>query len=89
MTVMLQLTRDDLNNLQYPVVVEMWDKVMGSGVKRRKYTSMFTEKQRRTIRRYRDLFHKWYLVKGTPEAHTMKPETLILVRNAIAFFGTI
>ena len=89
MNVMLQLTREELNSLHYPVLVEMWDKVMGSGVKRRKYTAAFTDTQRRTIRRYRDLFHNWYLVKGTPKTHTMKPETLILLRNAIAFFGTV
>lgn len=89
MKMMLQLNREELNALQYPVVVEMWDKVKGSMSKRRKYNEAFTEKERNTIRRYKGLFHNWFLVKGTPEKAVMNIETLTLLKRVIDFFGTI
>jgi hypothetical protein len=89
MEMMLQLNREELNALQYPVVVEMWDRVQGSMSKRRKYNEAFTEKERNTIRRYKSLFHNWFLVKGTPENAVMSLATLTLLKRAIDFFGTI
>ncbi len=89
MKVMLQLNTEEINELCYPVVVEMWDKVMGAGSKRRKYHNTFNEQERDTIRRYYKKFYKWYLVTGAPKETTMKPETLILLQRVCNFFGTI
>jgi hypothetical protein len=86
---MIELDREELNGMGFPVVVEQWDRVMGSGSKRRKYLNEFTEKQRKTIKRYYNTFYRWYLVEGTPEKHRMYPETLILLRNVCYFFGTV
>lgn len=89
MEMMLKLNKEELNNLQYSVVVEMWDKVQGSMSKRKKYNEEFTEQERETIRRYYKVFYNWYLVKGTPDNTTMSPKTLNILERAINFFGCL
>jgi hypothetical protein len=89
MEVMIKLNHEEINNLSYPVVVEMWDKVMGSFSKRRKYHATFNDKERATISRYYRKFYRWYLVSGAPEETTMRPETYRLLQRVCYFFGTV
>lgn len=89
MKMMIELSKDELNALQYPVVVEMWDKVMGSASKKRKYREQFTETERDKIRVYYNMFYRWYLKSGTPDKATMSPDTYQLLQRACNFFGTI
>jgi hypothetical protein len=89
MKMMIALDRDELNALQFPVVVEMWDKVRGSMSKRRQYNKEFDEKERAVIRRYYNLFYSWYLRKGTPESAVMTLATYNLIQRACNFFGGI
>jgi hypothetical protein len=89
----LEFNRDDLSAMQYPVVVEMWDKVVGrdnAGSKQRKYHAEFTEQERAIISKYYLMFYRWYLVKGTPEKYTWPSlQELQLVQRAVNFFGTL
>jgi hypothetical protein len=92
MRLAMVLNRDELNDLGYPVVVEMWEKAVGnsaSGSKRRKYQAEFTESERIKARNYRNLFHVWYLVKGTPDEYVIRPNELEFVIRLISFFGTL
>jgi hypothetical protein len=85
----VELSRDEINELQYPVVVEMWEKVKGSLSKKRKYHEAFTYREREKISVYYKKFYDWHLRVGTPEATSMHPETLTLLKRAIDFFATI
>ena len=87
MKIMLSLSREELNQLQYPVLVEMWDK--NSGRIRREYNKQFTETERELVRRYYSVFYSWYLKSGTPEQAVMLPNTLDILRRAIHFFATV
>lgn len=89
MKMMIELSREELNNLQFPVMVEMWDKVQGSISKKRKYKLQFTNQERETISRYYKIFYNWYLVKGTPEKAVMNLKTLLILERAINFFGCL
>ena len=89
MTLNVTLNKYELNSLKYPIVVEMWDKVKSSGSKRKKYNETFTEKERVVIAKYHTVFHRWYLVDGTPDEKTMSLETLTLLKKAIDFFANL
>ncbi len=86
--IMLSFSREELNRMQYPVLVEMWDEIKGSYSRRRKYCLEFTKTERKTISIYYTIFYQWYLVKGTPENHTMKTKTYNLLNRAIEFFAS-
>ena len=81
------LDRDELNSMGYPVVVEMWDKVMGSMSRRRKYQETFTESERVTIAKYHRIFYNWHLIKGTPESAAFSGDVYELLQKACNFFG--
>lgn len=89
----LELDSQELNDLQFPIIVEMWDKVSGHtacGSKHRAYISTFSEKERKLISYYHKLFYNWYLVKGTPQRHRFKTVGHIeLIKRAVNFFATI
>ena len=87
----LEFNHEELNQLQFPVMVEMWDRVMGNGINNRKmcaYRKQFNEQERQLIRRYYNIFYGWYLRTGTPQHHRMKPTTYQLLERAIQFFAT-
>jgi hypothetical protein len=88
---MVQLTSNEVNELQYQVVVEMWKHVEQSGSKRRLYTATFDETEREKIRRWYTNFYKWYLVTGVPhDGVVMSPCTLLWLRTkVIPFFGQL
>jgi hypothetical protein len=89
MKAMVQLTSDEVNALQYQVVVEMWKHIEQSGSKRRLYASTFDENERAKIKRWYTNFYKWYLVTGIPASGVvMSPQTLLwLQTKVIPFFG--
>ena len=89
MKLTVTLQSDEINRLQFPIVVEMWERVKGSGIKRKEYMKTFTQEERKTIYRYYRKFYDWYLRTGTPEEVSMNVETLLLIKRAIAFFATI
>jgi hypothetical protein len=83
----LQIGREDLLKMGYPVMVECWERVMGSGSRRRRYHEMFTEAERRLIGRYHTVFRRWHLQTGTPAHHVMRLTTHALLVRAISFFA--
>lgn len=87
MKLRLAFDRDELNAMQYPVMVEMWDRL--NKRKRKLYNEEFTEAERDTISRYYRLFYDWYLRRGTPEEHVMARTTYELLNRAIAFFASL
>jgi hypothetical protein len=90
MKAMVQLDRDELNQLQYPVVVEMWKHIESSGSKRRLYLKEFDESERAKVRHWYERFYDWYLRRGTPESVVMSPNTLLWLQNKmIPFFGQL
>ena len=78
----------ELSKLQTSVIVEMWDKVMGSGSGKRKYIAEFNEQERRLISRYYKIFYRWHLVTGIPQLHKMRISTYELMKKACNFFGS-
>lgn len=88
MKMMVQLNSDELNALQYPVVVEMWKHIEQSGSKRRLWLKSFNEAEREKARHWYRMFYDWYLRKGTPQSQVMSPSTLMWLENKmIPFFG--
>jgi hypothetical protein len=86
MRAMVELTRDEVSDLQYPVVVEMWDK-KNDGQRRRRWLAEFTEAERVKAKYWYDRFYRWYLVTG-PREVVMSPRTLLWLNNKlIPFFG--
>lgn len=87
----LTLTGDDFRRLvDYPIIVEAWDKKGQHGVGRirRKWLETFTTKERATLGRYYPKLYTWYLVTGTPAQLTgIKPGTLSLLQRATSFFA--
>lgn len=85
----MKYTQVELDDLQYPVLVESYDKIRDSGSKRRKYLIEFNKYERDIINRYYTKFYQWYLIKGTPESATMQPSTYVFLQRAINFFANI
>lgn len=91
--IVLKLNRDELSCLNYPVIVESWEKCVGpyaSGSKKRKYLAEFTLAERKILSKYNQKFYRWYLVTGPP-AYFMfgKVSTIALIQRAANFFASI
>ena len=86
--IVYEFNHEELNRLQSPVMVEMWDKIMGCNRIKNKYKDQFNEQERQLIRRYYNIFYEWYLRTGTPQHHRMKPATYHLLQRAVQFFAT-
>ncbi len=93
MKLAIVLSREDLNGLQFPVVVEMYDKVAGngsSGRQRRAYVEEFDASERARVKKLYDTFYRWYLVTGTPESYVVSgTESLEFMRRVCNFFGSL
>ena len=87
MKLMIALSREELNNLGFPVVVEGMINGM-YGRKKRKFMEEFTMAEYQKARYWYSTFYRWYLVKGTPEYHTFRPETLHFIKRLTNFFGS-
>lgn len=89
-----QWSTDDLNKMNYPILVQNWErklglsKTAGSMSFKRKFKTIFTEHEIKIIRKYYRIFYNWYLVKGTPIEHEMTIATHQLLNRAIHFFAT-
>jgi hypothetical protein len=90
MKAMVQLTSNEVNKLQYQVVVEMW-KRLKDGSRRRQYLQTFNDIEREKINRWYTNFYKWYLVTGVPaDGVVMSPRTLLWLREkVIPFFAQL
>jgi hypothetical protein len=85
----MELGRDELANLGFPVMVENWEKRKSGRVKRA-WLREFNESERRYLSAMYQLFYRWYLVTGTPGHFTFREMAHFeLVRRAINFFATI
>lgn len=89
----LKLNRDELSCLNYPVIVENWEKCVGpyaSGSKKRKFRTEFTEPERKLLSKYNQRFYRWYLVTGPPPYFLFgKVKTVGLIQRAANFFATV
>lgn len=88
MKIQVVFEREDLDAMQYPVLVTCWDRVTETGSRRRRYHEAFTEAERNTIGRYYRIFYDWYLRRGTPDSHIMHTKTHELLVRAIDFFAS-
>lgn len=77
------------SQVAYPVIVEAWDRLKGSGSKRRRYQAEFTEAERKLISSYYRKFYRWYLVTGTPDKVMLSLDTLNLLQRAVNFFAEV
>jgi hypothetical protein len=78
--------------VQYPIIVEMWDKIAGKnagGRRKRAYLAEFDEGQRRLISYWYTRFYRWHLTTGTPQRVVMRLATLQLIQRAVHFFATV
>lgn len=74
--------------VQYPVIVESWEKAkFGRG--KREWEKQFNQAERRKIASYHGRFHRWHLVSGTPDHVSLQLGTLRLLIRAVQFFATI
>ena len=85
----IELSRDELNALQYPVVVERWHKALYGKNKRLFLAEFGTEEERQAALQWYQTFREWYLSKGTPEFFIFRDKGLSFAKRLISFFGTI
>lgn len=74
--------------INYPVIVESYEKVTRSFSGKRAYKAEFSEDERRLLSYWHTRFRKWYLETGTPKRVVMKTKTMDLLRRAVQFFAT-
>jgi hypothetical protein len=90
MRLVMEFSREDLNRLQYPIIVENWEKVKSCGSKKRRWLAEFTEPERKLLSEYYKIFYDWYLRRGTPERFVFrKGSTVDLIHRAVAFFASV
>ena len=88
MELAVELNCDEINALQFPVVVEMWDHRTFGRVKRAYLREFPTKSERQRVAYYYKKFYRWYLIKGTPQTAFFKPEQLRFINRVVNFFGT-
>lgn len=92
MELVFQFNQHDLNKLNFPIIVENWDRIatnQAGGRQRRAYLSKFDKKEREILQRYYRIFYRWYLVTGTPQRFIFrKQKTILLIQKAVNFFAT-
>lgn len=84
--------KHELEALQTAVIIEMWDKVLGTGSGKRKFNAEFNSEEQELIRKLYKTYYKWHFgnVGGTgiPNQHAMSIQTYELTKRACNFFGT-
>jgi len=78
----------ELEKLQSAIIVEMWDRVLGTGTGNRAFKTEFNSKERELIRVYYKIFYRWHLKIGIPQYYKMPIKTYELMKRACNFFGT-
>lgn len=88
MQIRYELNNDELNALQYTVVVETMINGL-SGKFKREFRKEFPNYERdlAKARYWYRRFYSWYLVKGTPQWYSFRGETLLFIKKLIAFCG--
>lgn len=90
MKLALEISREELSNLQTSVIVENWDKVKESGSKKRRWLAEFTEPERKYLSAMYKHFYRWYLVTGYPEYFIFRDiKNIDLIQRATNFFAAI
>lgn len=79
---------EELCQLQTMVVLEMWNKIMHTGVGKRKLNVEFSCNEIIRIKRWQKTFHRWNFVDGIPREHMMTPSTYQFLQRVCNFFGT-
>lgn len=89
MRLVMAFNRDDLNALDFPIIVEAWNKRL-SGRAKRLWLSTFTQPERNKLDKLHTLFYGWYLRTGTPDEYLFrKGSTIDLIKRAVTFFATL
>jgi hypothetical protein len=86
--VLLSLSREELDNMQYQILPENWERVTASMTSRLKFEKEFTEEEREIIKKYKQIFYHWYIKTGMPEEWTVRLSDLRVIQRAINFFAT-
>ena len=91
MKLVLEFNHEELNNLQTPIIVEMYDKVKYNGSKRRKYLQEFpTTAERKKVSALYTLAYRWHLKTGTPQRYVFRSiESVDFIRRVVRFFATL
>lgn len=90
-TIMIQLTRDEIQDLlPYRLICEtmsssVWDTIR----RRRRWAEEFTEAERNACARIKRLAYHWYLVSGVPDEVTMSRSTMVLWGKLAAFCASL
>lgn len=78
---------------QYPVVVELWDRVVTNGScsarRHRAWRAEFSENERKLARYWYRTFYTWYLRSGRPYERLVTSAQLAFIMRLIRFFGTV
>lgn len=78
-----------LKVVNYPIIVEGWDKRKSGRVKRA-WLKEFTQTERNKIARHYAKFYEWYLCTGAPQrVLVFEFETIRLLQRAVHFFATV
>ncbi len=86
--IVLEFSRDEVEELGTMVICEMWDKRRYGRV-RREFLKTFDEEDRIKLSSIYPKIYKWNLVTGIPDKIRMKMSTYNLINRACNFFGTI
>ena len=89
--VMLVLTHDEVEcSIAYRFICEtMLGSAWSTSRRRRRWSSEFSEAERKAFLRLRDQATKWYLRTGVPDEVTMTVETLGLWQRLEAFCASL
>jgi hypothetical protein len=88
MKAMVQLSKDEVSQLQYPVVVETWKRRLTISNKR-KWLATFSETERTLAEEVYKQFYHWHIFSG-PTAVVMSPEKLVWIQTKlIPFFANL
>ena len=74
--------------VQYPVIVESWDK-KNFGKGKRAWEFEFSGREQQIIARWHSDFKQWYLREGIPERIYCSLATVTLLRRACKFFAGV
>ena len=85
--VYISLNSQDISNLQYPIIVECWEK-KNCGRVRRAWLKEFNEKERAVAGKLYKLFYQWHLVKGAPQTKLFHHSTVTFIHRLVHFFAT-
>lgn len=77
-----------LKVVNYPIIVEMWEKKKSGRVKRA-WEKEFTDAERTKVARYYGRFYRWHCITGTPKRVALRASTITLLKRVVQFFATV